>query len=57
MNQFVETILVSYTRGNDTDASLMLVGQRQPGNDITIVNAFQDKDADELWKKLTVKEE
>lgn len=57
MNKFTQSILVSYTKGNDTDASLMLVGQRQPGKDIVIVNAFQDKDADELWQRLITKKE
>ena len=55
MNNFAQSILVSYTRGNDTDKSLMLVGQKQAGKDIVIVNAFQDKEADELWKTLTTK--
>ena len=57
MNKFEQIILVSYTRGNDTDKSLMLVGQKQTGKDIVIVNAFQDKEADELWKTLITKKD
>lgn len=57
MNKIAQSILVSYTRGDDANSSLLLVGQKQKGKDAVIVNAFQGKDANELWKKLTVKKE
>lgn len=57
MNKIAQSVLVSYTRGEDMDSSLMLVGQKQPGKDIVIVNAIQGKEANELWKKLITKKE
>lgn len=57
MNQTAHSIIVSYTCGKDEDASLMLVGQKQPGKDVVIVNAFQGKEAADLWKTLITKKE
>ena len=59
MNEFAQSIIVSYTCGNNADASLLLVGQKQQkeGKDlITIINAYQGEEATELWNKLTMKE-
>lgn len=57
MNKIAQSVLVSYTRGDDENSSLMLVGQKQPGKDIVIVNALQGKEANDLWKKLITKKE
>lgn len=40
--------------GYDDKTNVMIVGQRV-GHDTKIVNAFRDENANELWKKLTVK--
>ena len=57
MNKIAQSVLVSYTRGEDMDSSLMLVGQKQKDKDIVIVNAIQGKEANELWQKLITKKE
>lgn len=57
MNKIAQSVLVSYTLGDDENSSLMLVGQKQPGKDIVIVNALQGKEANELWNKLITKKE
>ena len=52
-----KSIIVSYEGAYGLDTSVLIVGEKQPNMDISIVNAFQGKEADELWKKLTVKKE
>ena len=57
MNKIAQSILVSYTCGDDKGASLMLVGQKQKDKDVVIINAIQGEEANELWKKLITKKE
>ena len=51
----VVSVIVSATLDDNGKAGLVLVGQKAPGLDVTIVNAFQGEEAEELWKKLSVK--
>lgn len=51
------SILVAYDNTNGVDKSVLVVGKKNPGQAVDIINAFQGKEADELWQKLTVKEE
>lgn len=46
-----ETILVSRS------GSVLVVGKKTPGKAVKILNAFEGKEAEELWEKLTVKKE
>lgn len=46
-------ISVSFTGGDDT--GVLLVGRKAPGAEVEIVNAFHGKEAEELYKKLTMK--
>lgn len=47
----VNVVLVSFD--GDKDIPTLLVGVRQMGKPVEIINGFTGKDAEELWKKLT----
>lgn len=53
----VKSIIVAYENTNGVDTSVLVVGEKKPGNVVEIVNAFQGKEAEELWRKLTVRKE
>lgn len=57
MNKNARSILVSYTCNDDIKSAVLLVGEKKPGKDVAIVNAFQGTEAYSLWQKLTVKKE
>lgn len=57
MAKTVESLLVSYDCTNGVDKSLMLVGQKDKGQSVKIINALQGAEAEEVWKKLTGKED
>lgn len=46
-------VSVSFTGGDDT--GVLLVGRKANGAEVEIVNAFQGKEAEELYKKLITK--
>lgn len=53
-----DTILVGwdYSKGNET--SVLIVGRKRMNQSVEIINAFQGKEAEELYQKLvTVKED
>jgi hypothetical protein len=50
-----ESIIASYDNTNGMDNSVLIVGKKKPGDAVEIINAFQGKEADELWRKLTVR--
>ena len=52
-----ESIIASYDNTNGVDNSVLIVGKKKPGDAIEIINAFQGKEAEELWWKLTVRKE
>lgn len=49
-------LLVSWDFSHDKNNAVLLVGEKTPKKDVDIINAFQGKDAIELYKKLTKKE-
>ena len=51
------SIIVSYDASENGDEPILLVGKKNPSEIIKIINAFQGKEARELWKKLTEKRE
>ena len=52
-----EVVLVSYEPSKSENKAILIVGTKRPNESIEIINAFQGKDANELWKKLiTIKE-
>lgn len=48
-----DTILVSYDDSNGVDTCVLIVGRKNPGETVTIINAFQGEEAAELYRKLT----
>lgn len=45
-------LLVSFDFTNDKDNGVVLVGTKSPKKDVEIINAFQGKEAEELYNKL-----
>lgn len=56
-NVTAECILVSYDNSIGHDRSIMIVGRQHKNKPVEILNAFQDEEADELWRKLLTKKE
>lgn len=49
------SLLIGYDNTNGLDNTVLIVGQKGVGEVVTIVNAFQGEEAEELYKKLTTK--
>ena len=47
-----ESLLVGVDFTNDEDTCILIVGRKRPDHSVDIVNAFQGKEAEELYKKL-----
>lgn len=52
-----DSVLVGFDYTNGVDNSVLIVGKKRPNQSVEIINAFQGAEAEELWKKLTVKKE
>ena len=52
-----DSLLVSFVYNSEKDNTIMLVGRKSPNKVVEIVNAFQGKEAEELYKKLTTQKE
>ena len=48
----IDTLLVSYDNVSN-DKPVLIVGRKGKRETVQIVNAFQDEEAEELYKKLT----
>lgn len=48
-----DTLLVSYDNFSN-DKPLLIVGRKGARGTVQIINAFQDEEAEELYKKLTI---
>lgn len=56
MKPLTDTLLVSIGLSTDGDETVLLVGRNRLNESVEIVNAFQGKDAMDLYKQLvTVK--
>ena len=51
------SIIVAFDYKAGSDNAVLIVGKKNPKQDIVIINAFQGEEAKELWKKLTTKEQ
>lgn len=51
-NNISDCILVSVDFTNGKDNSVLIVGRKRPDESAEIINAFQGKDAEELYRKL-----
>ena len=52
-----DSILVGFDDTDGKDKCVLIVGRKTQGKAVDIINAFQEKEARELWKKLTEKRE
>lgn len=52
-----DSILVGFDDTDGKDKCVLIVGRKTQGKVVDIINAFQGKEARELWKKLTEKRE
>lgn len=53
MNETNGCLLVSFDFSNGKDNSVLIVGRKKELQDVEIINAFQGKAAENLYKKLT----
>ena len=49
----IDTLLVSYDSISN-DKPVLIVGRKEARGPVQIVNAFQDEEAEELYKKLII---
>jgi hypothetical protein len=49
----LESVIVSYDDTNGKDSTILLVGRQRMNQTVEVINAFQGKEAEELYKKLT----
>ena len=49
----IDVLLVSYDNVAN-DKPTLIVGRKEPRGAVKIINAFQDEEAEELYKKLTI---
>lgn len=47
-----ESLLIGVDFTNDEDTGILIVGRKKPDHSVDIINAFQGKEAEELYKKL-----
>lgn len=57
MARELDTILVSFNTCDSNGNELLLVGRKEPGKPVDVINAFQGKEAVELYNKLITKTE
>ena len=53
----VETFLVSFNPTEKVESAILLIGEQKPGKPVDIINAFQGKEAVDLYNKLITKTE
>ena len=51
----VGSCIVSWDFSNGKDKSILLVGVKTEGDMVKLVNAFQGREAEDLYKKLMVR--
>ena len=49
----IDVLLVSYDNVSN-DKPTLIVGRKEPRGAVKIINAFQDEEAEKLYKKLTI---
>ncbi len=52
-----ETLLVGYDFTNGKDKSVLIVGGKSKGVDVKVINAFQGKEANDIYERLVTKKE
>lgn len=58
MNDTHGAFIVSWDFSHGPDKHILLIGRKTPKHDVEVINAFQGKDAHDIYDKLiTVKKE
>ena len=57
MARELDTILISFNPCDSNGNELLIVGRKESGKPVDIINAFQGKEAVELYNKLITKTE
>lgn len=57
MSRIIDTILVSFNPCNSNGNELLIIGRKEEGKPVNVINAFQGKEAVELYNKLITKTE
>ena len=52
-----DSIIVAFDWTHGKDNSVLVVGRKNPKQDVDIINAFQGEEAEELYKKLITRKE
>jgi hypothetical protein len=52
-----DTVLVSVNFTQGKDSGVLIVGRKRPNQSVEIINAFEGKEARELYEKLVTKVE
>ena len=55
MNKQSDSVIISWDFSKGVDTGVLLIGKQKPGKNIEIINAFMGKEAEDLMKKLTIK--
>lgn len=50
-----DTLLVGYARENPYKPPVLIIGRERMNKSVEIINAFEGKDAEELYNRLTTK--
>lgn len=53
MNDTHGSLIVSWDFSHNEDKHILLVGGKTPKKDVEIINAFQGKEAHDIYEKLT----
>lgn len=49
----VDSVIVSWDFSHSQDKHILLVGRKTPKHDVEVINAFQGKEAHDIYEKLT----
>lgn len=52
-----DSIIIGYDTGANNDNTILIVGRKEPGQVVNVINAFQGAEAEELYKRLITKKE
>ncbi|WP_317327645.1 hypothetical protein [Ruthenibacterium lactatiformans] len=52
-----DVLLVGYDFSHGKDSMVLLVGRKKPNDSVDVINAFKGKEAEELYNRLTLKDE
>lgn len=56
MERTNSSVLVGFDNSNEKDIPVLVIAKKK-GNIVEIINEFAGPEAEELWKKLTVRED